>query len=86
MPPEMVFGRILPGVAASLLIGNLFYTFQARALARRTGQPHVTALPYGVNTVSLFAYILFVMKPMLGYVGIAGVFLLLGMRNKPEAT
>jgi adenine/guanine/hypoxanthine permease len=70
MPGEMVYGRILPGVAMSLLAGNLFYAFQARALARRegalrNGAAHVTALPYGVNTVSLFAYILFVMKPVL---------------------
>src|SRR5512141_1112849 len=65
MPGEMVFGRIMPGVAVSLLVGNLFYAFQARALARRTGKSQVTALPYGVNTVSLFAYILFVMKPVL---------------------
>ena len=65
MPAELVYGRILPGVAVSLLIGNMFYAFQARALARRTGKAHVTALPYGVNTVSLFAYILFVMKPVL---------------------
>ncbi len=65
MPPEMVFGRILPGVAVSLLIGNIYYAHQARALSKRTGQPYVTALPYGVNTVSLFAYILFVMKPVL---------------------
>lgn len=65
MPDEMVFGRILPGVAVSLLVGNLFYAFQAKGLARETGQAHVTALPYGVNTVSLFAFILFVMKPVL---------------------
>jgi AGZA family xanthine/uracil permease-like MFS transporter len=68
MPGEMVYGRILPGVAMSLLAGNLFYAFQARALALRdgrTGAAQVTALPYGVNTVSLFAYILFVMKPVL---------------------
>jgi len=65
MPNEMVFGRILPGVAVSLLIGNVFYAFQARTLALETGQNHVTALPYGVNTVSLFAFILFVMKPVL---------------------
>lgn len=65
MPGELVYGRILPGVAVSLLIGNIFYAFQARALAVRTGQAGVTALPYGVNTVSLFAYILFVMKPVI---------------------
>lgn len=65
MPDEMVFGRILPGVAVSLLIGNVFYAFQARKLAQVSGQTYVTALPYGVNTVSLFAFILFVMKPVL---------------------
>lgn len=65
MPDEMIFGRILPGVAVSLLAGNLFYGWQARNLALTTGQAHVTALPYGVNTVSLFAFILFVMKPVL---------------------
>ncbi len=65
MPSEMVYGRILPGVAVSLLLGNIFYALQARALFRRTGQVQVTALPYGVNTVSLFAFILFVMKPVL---------------------
>jgi AGZA family xanthine/uracil permease-like MFS transporter len=64
MGTELLYGRILPGVAVSLLAGNLFYAFQARALARRTAQAQVTALPYGVNTVSLFAYILFVMLPV----------------------
>jgi AGZA family xanthine/uracil permease-like MFS transporter len=64
MDTELLYGRILPGVAVSLLAGNLFYAVQARALARRTGQAQVTALPYGVNTVSLFAYILFVMLPV----------------------
>lgn len=43
MPDEMLFGRILPGVAVSLLVGNIFYAFQARELARITGQMHVTA-------------------------------------------
>jgi AGZA family xanthine/uracil permease-like MFS transporter len=65
MPTEMVFGRILPGAAVSLLIGNIFYAFQARSLAQRTGRCDVTALPYGINTISLFAFILFVMKPVL---------------------
>jgi AGZA family xanthine/uracil permease-like MFS transporter len=65
MPEELIYGRILPGVAVSLLIGNVFYAIQARNVCLRTGQAHVTALPYGVNTISLFAYILFVMKPVM---------------------
>lgn len=64
MPGALVYGRILPGVAVSLLVGNIYYAFQARALVRRTGQSIATALPFGVNTVSLFAFVLFVMFPV----------------------
>src|SRR3989337_188270 len=56
MPDELVFGRILPGAAVSILVGNFYYSYQARKLAIRTGRSDVTALPYGINTVSLFAY------------------------------
>ncbi len=68
MPQEMVLGRILPGVAISLLIGNLFYAWQAKQLSIRSGK-RATALPYGVNTVSLFAYVLFVMLPVINMTG-----------------
>jgi AGZA family xanthine/uracil permease-like MFS transporter len=62
-PVELVHGRILPGAAVSLLVGNLYYARQALALARRTGRTDVCALPYGINTVSLFAYVFLVMLP-----------------------
>lgn len=60
---ELLFGRVLPGAAVSLLVGNLFYAWQAAGLARRSGRADVTALPYGINTVSLFAFIFLVMLP-----------------------
>ena len=62
-PAELVFGRVLPGAAVSLLVGNLFYAWQARQLARRENRTDVCALPYGINTVSLFAYVFLVMLP-----------------------
>lgn len=68
MPDALIYGRILPAVAISLIVGNVFYAFQARALMLR-GQSHATALPYGINTVSLFAYILFVMLPVVRSTG-----------------
>ena len=68
MPDSLVFGRILPGVAISLLMGNLFYAWQARKLSLATGKP-ATALPYGINTVSLFAFVLFVMLPVIKSTG-----------------
>jgi AGZA family xanthine/uracil permease-like MFS transporter len=64
IPAEFVFTRILPGAALSLVFGNLFYSWQARKLARHEKRRDVTALPYGINTVSLFAYLIFIMGPV----------------------
>lgn len=63
-PAELITGRILPGAAVSILLGNLFYAWQARELMRKTGRDDVTALPYGINTPSLFAYIFLIMGPI----------------------
>lgn len=63
-PDSLIFGRVLPAAALSLLGGNLFYTWQARRLAAREGRDDVTAMPYGLNTVTLFAFIFFVMLPV----------------------
>lgn len=64
MPGELVYGRIMPGAALSILVGNAFYTWQARRLAIRTGRTDVTALPYGINTVSLIAYVFLIIAPI----------------------
>ena len=54
-----VFGTILPGAAISIFIGNVFYAWQARKCSRREKRNDVTALPFGINTPSLFAFIFF---------------------------
>ncbi len=61
---SMLVERVLPGIAVSLLIGNLFYSLHAWQVARRDRNPACTALPYGVNTVSMFAFIFFIMGPV----------------------
>ncbi|MGB9624864.1 MAG: NCS2 family permease [Phycisphaerae bacterium] len=60
---HFVYNHILPGAAVSLVIGNLFYAFQAHRLAKREGRSDVTALPFGINTPSLIVYVFFVMLP-----------------------
>ncbi len=42
-PPDLVYGRILPGAAISILVGNVAYAFQAKRLAARTGRTDVCA-------------------------------------------
>jgi AGZA family xanthine/uracil permease-like MFS transporter len=63
-PDELLYGRVLPGAAVSILAGNLFYSWQAMKLARETGRDDVCALPYGINTPSVFAYVFLVMLPV----------------------
>jgi len=60
---ELLYGHILPGAAVSLVVGNLFYSWQARKAALRSGANRHCALPYGINTVSVFAHVFLVMLP-----------------------
>jgi AGZA family xanthine/uracil permease-like MFS transporter len=60
LPSSIVVGRILPGAAVSILFGNLFYAWQAH----KTGRAEATALPFGINTPSLLAYIFLIMGPV----------------------
>ncbi len=60
---DLVRRHILPGTALSVLAGNFFYANQAMQVARRTGRTDVCALPFGVNTPSVFAFVFLVMLP-----------------------
>jgi len=64
MPAELVYGRIMPGAALSILFGNIYYAWQARRLAIKSGRSDVTALPYGINTVSLIAFVFLIIAPI----------------------
>jgi AGZA family xanthine/uracil permease-like MFS transporter len=63
-PDALLFGTILPATGISLVVGNLAYAWQAHRLAQRERRDDRTALPYGINTVSLFAYVFLVMLPV----------------------
>ena len=64
MGPELVFGQILPATALSVCAGNIFFAWQARRLASREKRSDVTALPYGINTVSLLAFFSLIILPV----------------------
>ncbi|MFY8148312.1 MAG: NCS2 family permease [Prochlorococcaceae cyanobacterium] len=63
-PDTLLFGTILPATGISLVVGNGAYAWQAYRLAQRERRDDRTALPYGINTVSLFAYVFLVMLPV----------------------
>ena len=63
MPPEIVYGRIVPGAAIAILAGVAVYVWLARRIAQRTGRD-VTALPYGISTPVMFVYLFGVIGPI----------------------
>lgn len=63
MPPEIVYGRIVPGAAIAILAGIAVYTVMAKRVAQREGRD-VTALPYGISTPVMFVYLFGVIGPI----------------------
>ncbi|HEY6880232.1 MAG TPA: hypothetical protein VI299_19545 [Polyangiales bacterium] len=59
----LVHGHILPGTAIAVLIGNVYYAREAMRVGRMEGRDDVCALPYGINTVSIFGFVFLVMLP-----------------------
>jgi adenine/guanine/hypoxanthine permease len=64
-PAELVLGRMVPGTAAGVLVGDLAYTALAVRLMRRTRRRDVTAMPFGIDTPTLFAMVFGVLGPVM---------------------
>eukprot|EP01061_Rhynchopus_euleeides_P016632 TRINITY_DN27959_c0_g2_i1.p2 TRINITY_DN27959_c0_g2~~TRINITY_DN27959_c0_g2_i1.p2 ORF type:complete len:611 (+),score=246.54 TRINITY_DN27959_c0_g2_i1:30-1835(+) len=52
-----VFAKILPGMGLSILVGNIYYAWQATRLAKKEGRVNITAQPYGINTPGAFVFL-----------------------------
>ena len=64
IPGADVFGVILPALGVQLLIGNVYYTYLARRLARREGRTDVCAMPYGPSVPHMFIVVFVIMLPI----------------------
>jgi adenine/guanine/hypoxanthine permease len=53
---EYVWGKIVPGVGITLVVGNVYYSWQAIRLTNAYGRQY-TAQPYGLNTPAAFAFV-----------------------------
>ena len=62
-PADLVLHVMVPGTALGVLLGNLIYTALAVRLMRRTGRSDVTAMPFGLDTPSLFGIVFGVLGP-----------------------
>jgi AGZA family xanthine/uracil permease-like MFS transporter len=62
-PAEVVYKKMFPGTAFGVLFGDLVYTWMAFRLAKKTGNPKVTAMPLGLDTPSTIGIALAVLGP-----------------------
>jgi len=68
-PADLVLRVMVPGTAAGVLVGDLVYTWLAVRLMRATGRADVTAMPFGIDTPSLFAMVFGVLGPVMRLTG-----------------
>jgi AGZA family xanthine/uracil permease-like MFS transporter len=64
LAPEIIFGKILPGLGLTLFIGLGTFAYMGIRLARRQNRSDVTALPYGISTPVMFVYLFGIMGPV----------------------
>lgn len=62
-PADIVYTKMFPGTAFGVLFGDLVYTWMAFRLAKKTGNPRVTAMPLGLDTPSTIGIALVVLGP-----------------------
>jgi len=55
---------MVPGTALGVLVGDVAYTVMAVRLMRRTGRDDVTAMPFGIDTPTMFAMVFAVLGPV----------------------
>jgi AGZA family xanthine/uracil permease-like MFS transporter len=55
---------MVPGTALGVLVGDLVYTWLAVRLMQKTGRDDVTAMPFGIDTPTLFAMVFGVLGPV----------------------
>jgi AGZA family xanthine/uracil permease-like MFS transporter len=55
MPADIVLKHMVPGTAFGVLVGDFLYTWLAFRLARRESRQDVCAMPFGIDTPSMFA-------------------------------
>lgn len=62
--PELVFGRVVPGIAIGLFLQGIYYSWMGWRLAKKEGRTDVTALPSGLSSPAIFVFLFGVVMPL----------------------
>lgn len=63
-PADIVMGKILPGIGVGSIAGSLIYFWEAYDLGKKEHRTDVTALPFGVSSTQVFAWLYLIIVPI----------------------
>ncbi|MDD2980817.1 MAG: uracil permease [Hespellia sp.] len=63
-PAEIVMGKMLPGIGVGSIAGCLIYFGEAYVLGKSENRTDVTALPFGISSTQVFAWIFLIIVPI----------------------
>ncbi len=79
MPSDIVLGKIVPGIGLAIFAGNLWYFYEARALAKKENRQDVTAQPFGIGASQLTGWLYLIMGPVYWQTGDAELAFQIGL-------
>lgn len=79
MPAEIVLGKIVPGIGLAIFAGNLWYFYEASALAKKEKRQDVTAQPFGIGASQLTGWLYLIMGPVYWQTGDAELAFQIGL-------
>ena len=79
MPSDIVLGKIVPGIGLAIFAGNLWYFYEARALAKKEKRQDVTAQPFGIGASQLTGWLYLIMGPVYWQTGDAELAFQIGL-------
>ena len=79
MPAQVVIGKVVPGIGLAILLGNLWYFYEARCLAHKEKRHNVTSQPFGIGASQLSGWLYLIIGPVYWQTGNSDLALQVGL-------
>ena len=79
MPTQVVIGKVVPGIGLAILLGNLWYFYEARCLAHKEKRHNVTSQPFGIGASQLSGWLYLIIGPVYWQTGNSDLALQVGL-------
>ena len=79
MPAQVVIRKVVPGIGLAILLGNLWYFYEAWCLAHKEKRHNVTSQPFGIGASQLSGWLYLIIGPVYWQSGDSGLAMQVGL-------